>query len=117
MEGRTREDRRTPRNVISKTVRRADHYRFGGPDQRTPHQAGWVRVCARIAAAFPPGTRYLARQNPAAANEAEQSDRYCEVLLRLAVRLSFRRRRGAQHAESHGLNFQALSGHSAGEDA
>src|SRR6266478_942872 len=109
-EGRTREDRRTPGNVISEAVRRADHYRFGRPDQRTPHQAGWLRVFARIASAFPPGTRCGARQNPTAPNEAEQSDRHSKVLLRLAVRLSVRWRRGVEHAEHHGFNIQALSG-------
>src|SRR3974377_751814 len=117
MEGRTRESRRTPRNVVSETGRRANHYRSGGPDQRTPEQAGRLRVFARIAAAFPPGTRYLARQNPTASDEAEQSDRYSKVLLRPAVRLSLRRRRGAKHAEHHEFNFQALSRDRAGEDA
>src|SRR5882724_11370397 len=116
MEGRASEDRRTLGNGIPQTVRRADHYRFGRPNQRTPDKAHWVRVFARIASAFPPGARYLARQNPTAANEAEQSDRQSKVLLRLAVRLSVRWRRGAEHPEYHGFDFQALSGDSAGED-
>src|SRR6266436_215184 len=116
-EGRAREDRRTLGNGIPKTVRRADHYRFGRPDQRTPYQAGWLRVFARIASAFPSGTRYLARQNPTVADEAKQSDRHSKVLLRLAVRLSVRWRRGAEHTKHHEFNFQALRRNSADEDA